>query len=205
MSHIGNLGNSMMTSSCPKCGAKVQLPRNTPPFGTSLTCRKCHASLIPVYEPDPGCPLSTEPSDGEAFFGYSGCSLEHPRCPWCQEINYSVLFPELGDKVSWYANRQQENPQANFVIKVECIHCNRIFVIEWDAWPFASIVRCNYCSATGTKDQFRVIPENRREEFERALGHAPATLAYLRDDHGAPLWVACSICLKVALTNRKRL
>jgi hypothetical protein len=187
---------------CPKCGENAELPETTPQFGTSLTCRKCHASLMPVYEPELGSPVSVEPSEVVAFLGYHDCSLDHPRCPWCQKINYSVVFPEAGYRISWYANREQENPRANFVIGVQCVHCGQRFVVEWDVWPFDSTLRCNFCSKVGGRDiQFMTIPESRRSIFERALGRTFATQAHQRDNRGDPLWVVCPDCLKAAKTN----
>ena len=187
---------------CSKCGEKNEIPKVTPSFGTSLRCHKCHASLISVYESSPGCPNSIEPSEVKAFFGYDGCSLGHPRCPWCQKINYSVVFPERGCQLSWYTNREQENPQANFVVNIECFHCGKSFFVEWDGWPFISWLRCNFCSVIGSvKLQFMAIPENRRSDFESDIGRKAATLPYKRDDQGGLIWVACPNCLDRALAN----
>jgi hypothetical protein len=190
------------TTRCRSCGEEVALPRKAPAYGTTLVCSTCKAPLQAVYEDVSGC-LGCDPNEVRAIFGYEGCAIEHPRCPWCAKIVYAVLFPELGAEVAWYANRQQENPQANYTIQVECPSCGNAFCVEWDGWPFRldSQMRCNFCGVVGVgHSQFSTLPEDRRADFERLLGRNPSTLSYLRDDEGHPVWVTCPVCINTALS-----
>jgi hypothetical protein len=120
---------------------------------------------------------------------------------------YAVVFPERGPEVPWYAVQQQENPMANYTIEVQCVHCARMFTIEWDGWPFSieSEPQCNFCSVIGVGNSgFMAIPEDRRVVFESNLGRKASTMSYLKDKNGSPLWMACPICLKTALRNYDR-
>lgn len=192
------------TTHCRSCGVAVSIPRTAPPFGTTLVCPTCKSPVQSVYEDPPGCPVGWSPREVQVIFGYQKCSIEHPRCPWCGKIVYSVVFPERGREVPWYAVQQQENSMANYTIKVQCIHCARKFTVEWDGWPFSldSEQRCNFCSIVGVGvSQFMTIPDDRRAKFETNLGRKASTLPYLTDKNGSPLWVACPICLKTALWN----
>ena len=128
-----NVGGKSRIVACSSCGHKNPLPLTTPAFGTSLICSQCKASLIRVSDANqrPYIP----PREVALFFGYEGCSLLHPRCPSCRAINYSVIVPERGYSVSFYWNKEQENPDAAFVVDVNCSHCQKPFVIEWDEDP----------------------------------------------------------------------
>lgn len=118
---------------CPACGQANAVARAAPPFGTAVICSNCKASLIRVA--DPNQRPYTPPREVALFLGYQGCSLLHARCPSCREVNYSVLVPEKGYATSFYWNRQQENPNAAYVVNVKCPHCERPYVIEWDEDP----------------------------------------------------------------------
>jgi len=195
-----------MSIRCDSCGTRNNFRRLDPLFGKALVCSACSAPLVPIHEPDPRCPMPIEPSEVSALFGLEHCSIEHPRCPWCQKINYCIVFPERGLEVGWYANREQENPKANFVIEVECVHCCKQFVVEWDGWPFPieRLKRCNFCSGVGFEDvQFGTIPEENRRHFEYDLGQTSKTMPYLKDENGAWLWIACPTCLKTAAKNHR--
>lgn len=192
---------------CRSCRAQVDVPRSTPPFGTILACPECNAPLVSIYEDTPGCPMYWPPHTVQAVLGYKDCSLEHPRCPFCGKIVYAVIFPDRGYEVPWYANQEHDNPKANYAIKIRCLHCSKTFVVEWDEWPFsiASRKRCNFCGAIGLSDvQFMTIPEDRRHGFQSDLGRTPVTMPYLKDETGNTLWMACPVCLKVALSNHDR-
>ena len=118
---------------CPKCGERNVLPIATPAFGSTIICSRCKASLVRVSDPNER-PYSP-PREVELFLGYQGCSLLHARCPSCRNINYSVVVPERGYSASFYWNRQQENPNAAFVVNARCPHCEKPYVIEWDEDP----------------------------------------------------------------------
>lgn len=118
---------------CPACGQKNGLPLEIPAFGSALICSRCKASLIQVSSP--GERPYTTPQEVARFFGYKGCSLLHAECPLCGKINYSVVVPEKGYSVSFWWNCQQENPNAAFVVSVNCPHCEKPYVIEWDEDP----------------------------------------------------------------------
>jgi hypothetical protein len=115
---------------CKACGETALVPRERPAFGTAISCPKCHSALAGGTFPQ-RCP----PKEVRLHLGYPDCSLGHLRCPWCKQTNYSVVFPEHGYEVAWYSNRAQENPNAALVLSVECVHCKKQFVIEWDENP----------------------------------------------------------------------
>ncbi len=194
-----------MNLSCPICGAEVSLPSDDRPlFGVAIVCPRCKGSLY--AHSDLESPLSIEPADVHAVFGYEAVSMDHPRCPWCGKINYCVIFPEKGPDVAWYANREQENQKANFVITAQCVHCGKRFVIEWDGWPFPieRVKRCNFCSKVTVDDEpLACIPEDKRRHFEADLGHATATVPYLKGKDGTWHWVACDACRRMAMQNHK--
>lgn len=119
--------------SCPTCGQRNSISHNTPAFGTALICGQCKASLVLVG--DARERPYTPPREVEVFLGYHGCSLLHARCPSCRKTNYSVVVPERGYSVPFYWNREQENPNAAFVVSVTCPHCEKPYVIEWDEDP----------------------------------------------------------------------
>ena len=123
----------MLRVACPACGHESEIPRATPAFGTAVICSRCKASLIRVSDPNER-PYSP-PREVALFLGYHGCSLLHAHCPWCRKVNYSVVVPERGYSVSFYWNRQQENPNAAFVVNANCAHCGQPYVIEWDEDP----------------------------------------------------------------------
>ena len=191
------------TTYCPSCRAKVTLPRTTPPFGTTLVCPTCKTPVQTIHEDPPGCPVSWDPKLVQMVFGYERCCLEHPRCPWCGKIAYAVVFPERGREVAWYAVRQQQNPMANYAIQVECTNCSRTFTVEWDGWPFSLDSHSKQCCFCGIEffGDTMCIPEDRRSTFEGHLGRKASRMAYLRDENGKSLWMACPICLKAALSN----
>ena len=187
---------------CRSCHAKMILPRTTPPFGTALICPTCKTPVQSVHEDPPGCPVSWSPRQVQIIFGYQGCSIEHPRCPWCGKVAYAVVFPERGREVAWYAVQQQENPKANYTIQVECPNCSRTFTVEWDGWPFSfdSRKQCCFCGFEVIGDeQPSAIPEDKLAKFEGHLGYKASKMPYLRDENGKPLWYACPRCLKTAL------
>ena len=191
------------TLRCPSCRAEYTLPRATPPFGTALVCPECKSPSQSVQEDLPGCPQGWTPRQVQLIFGYHGCSVEHPRCPWCGKLVYAVVFPERGREVPWYAVRKHENPVASYAIQVQCTNCSRAFTVEWDGWPFSTELRkqCCFCGARVIGDaQYMTIPEDRRENFERDLGRKALSMAYLKDENGMPLWMACPICLMTALS-----
>jgi hypothetical protein len=119
---------------CMVCHKQTPVPTSNPSFGTSLRCVHCQSPLIRVSEPEQGSPLSTSPELLQRIYGYSGLYLDHPRCPWCKKINYSIVFPADGRFIGWYAVRNPENPQA-FRIDIKCIHCGKGFHVEWDKNP----------------------------------------------------------------------
>jgi len=118
---------------CPACRQTNVISRDTPAFGTAIICCQCKASLVRVGDPveRPYMP----PREVQVFLGYHGCSLLHARCPSCSETTYSIVVPERGCSVSYYWNREQENPNAAFVVNVSCPHCEKPYVIEWDVDP----------------------------------------------------------------------
>jgi hypothetical protein len=190
------------TTYCRSCHAKVILPRTTPPFGTALICSTCKTPLQRVHEDPPGCPVGWSPQQVQVTFGYHGCSIEHPRCPWCGKIAYAIVFPEQGREVAWSAVQEQENPMANYTIRVECPNCSRTFAIEWDGWPFSfdSRKQCCFCGLEVIgDDQPMAFPEDKLAQFEELLGRKASKMAYLKDEEGKPLWYACPTCLKTAL------
>jgi hypothetical protein len=118
---------------CYECGYENSIPENTPPYGTAISCRKCKKSIIPITNPHEH--PHTHPQLVKDFFGYTDCSLLHVPCPWCREINNSIVIPEKGYSTPFYWNKRQENPNAAYVINVECHYCTKSFTIEWDIDP----------------------------------------------------------------------
>jgi hypothetical protein len=119
---------------CQTCHKQTPVPISDPPFGTPLRCVHCQSSLVSVSEPEQGSPLATSSELLHLSYGYSGRYLDHPHCPWCQKINYSIVFPAKGRSIGWYAVREPENPQA-FRIEIKCMHCDKDFYVEWDENP----------------------------------------------------------------------
>ena len=37
--------------------------------------------------------------------------------------------------IPYYCNQKQKNPNAGFVLDMDCPHCSKPFVIEWDIDP----------------------------------------------------------------------
>ena len=58
----------------------------------------------------------------------------NPRCPWCHQAN-DVTFPRHGHNFGWYSNKEQENPNAAYILSVTCSKCMKKFVVEWDENP----------------------------------------------------------------------
>lgn len=121
-------------TTCNTCHKRTPVPTRDPPFGTPLRCIHCQSPLIRPSEPEEGNPISTSSELLKNVYGYSGRYLDHPRCPICGRINYSVVFPERGRFIGWYAVGEPENPQA-FRITVRCVHCSKDFYVEWDTSP----------------------------------------------------------------------
>ena len=119
---------------CRDCGHSNTISRYTPPFGTQLVCAHCNKPLLLRVNDPRERPYATS-REVQLFFGYTGCSLLHARCPHCSETNYSIVIPEQAYNVSFYWNRKQENPNAAFVVNTACQHCKKAFVIEWDEDP----------------------------------------------------------------------
>jgi hypothetical protein len=119
---------------CMSCHKRTPVPTSDPPFGTPLRCVHCQSSLIRPSEPEVGNPLSTSSELLNRVYGYSGRYLDHPRCPWCGKTNYSIVFPEKGRIIGWYAIKEPENPQA-FRVTIRCMYCDKDFYIEWDENP----------------------------------------------------------------------
>jgi hypothetical protein len=119
---------------CIACHKRTPVPTSDPPFGAPLRCVHCQSSLIRPSEPEEGSPLSTSSELLNKVYGYSDRYLDHPRCPWCGKTNYSIVFPEKGRSIGWYAEREPKNPQA-FCVTVRCVHCDKDFYVEWDENP----------------------------------------------------------------------
>jgi hypothetical protein len=188
---------------CKSCNKKILIPPEQPPFGTVLSCSSCGESLVPITMEDHNIPHYYTPEHASIFLGYHNCSLEHPGCPFCGKTNYAVVFPDQGYKLGWYINRKPENP-SSFVIYVKCVHCNETFVIEWDVYPFYSVV-CNFCEAhIYGKNASMIIPESGRANFERDYGSPPALPSTIHNGQGEPIYIACGRCLEYALEVSKQ-
>ena len=122
---------------CMSCSKNFSLPESgaQPPFGSSLACPHCHSPMFNSMREYPYTP----PNEVKAIFGYPGCSLINATCPWCSKTIYSVVVPENGHIAAYYWNREQENPGAVYVLDVNCPHCSKKFVIEWDESPFQMV------------------------------------------------------------------
>lgn len=121
-------------TTCLACHNRTPVPVSNPPFGTPLRCIYCQTPLIRPSMLDEYSPLKTSAKLLEQVYGYSGRYLEHPRCPRCNTINYSIVFPERGQYIGWYSVREPEKPEA-YRFTVSCVQCGKDFHIEWDENP----------------------------------------------------------------------
>lgn len=149
-------GTELIT--CMACRKRTPLPKRDAPWGSAVICINCHAPLMGSEDPEQ--PLSTLPERVEKVYGMSGRGLEHPRCPFCNKINYGIVFPARGMSLGWYAVKEPENPKG-FSFKVACIHCNTIFHVEWDESPLKAT-----CSVCGNQTE--------DPEFSRVICHTCA-------------------------------
>lgn len=151
---------------CMACHKRTPVPASTPPFGTAIICVNCHNPLIRPSGQEVSSPLPTSATLLHGVYGYSGCYLDHPRCPRCRKLNYSIVFPEKGQFLGWYAVEKPENPQA-FRITVKCLHCDKDFYVEWDENPIIT-------------EQSRKIPQGSRQETTVISSHNGKKLAIRR-------------------------
>jgi hypothetical protein len=119
-------------TNCIVCRAPIPFPQKDAPWGSALICPYCHAPRL-TYDKE--TPLPTSPINLKLNWGMEGRGLEHPRCPFCSQINFAIVFPANGMNLTWFSVAEPENP-AGFTINVTCINCAKEFCVEWDENPF---------------------------------------------------------------------
>jgi hypothetical protein len=118
---------------CSACHKQTPLPRAQADWGTALACVHCCTPFI--HPSDPENPLPTSPERLRMLYGLVGRGLEHPRCPFCHKINYGIVFPAKGMSLAWYAVAHLYDPE-NFAFRMTCMHCCKVFFVEWEQDPF---------------------------------------------------------------------
>jgi hypothetical protein len=119
-------------ATCIACHKPIPFAQKDAPWGSAMICPHCHA---PRLEYEKENPLPTSPRHCRIHFGMDGRGLEHPRCPYCNKLNYAIVFPAKGMNLAWFSVMEPEN-SAGYTIKVTCVNCAKEFYVEWDENPF---------------------------------------------------------------------
>jgi len=119
---LAALRESQNLTTCLTCRKRTPIPTENPPFGIPLICMHCMNPLIRLSGTEEA-PNETPPNALRLTYGYTGRYLEHPRCPRCQKLNYSIVFPAAGYHLPWWAVTTPRGSQGSF-IQIACRHCH---------------------------------------------------------------------------------